>query len=71
MICIKKRYEENYNYNMFENVEASLLYDELMNDLPDRVDITISYDVMITVDMMRTLLKFSYMKKHGELILDQ
>lgn len=56
---------------MFENVEASLLYDELMNDLPDGVDITISYDVMITVDMMRTLLKFSYMKKHGELILDQ
>lgn len=71
MICIKKRYEENYNYNMFENVEASLLYDELMNDLPDGVDITISYDVMITVDMMRTLLKFSYVKKHGELILDQ
>lgn len=56
---------------MFENVEASLLYDELMNDLPDGVDITISNDVMITVDMMRTLLKFSYMKKHGELILDQ
>lgn len=56
---------------MFENVEASLLYDELMNDLPDGVDITISYDVMITVDMMRTLLKFSYVKKHGELILDQ
>lgn len=71
MICIKKRYEENYNYNVFENVEASLLYDELMNDLPDGVDITISNDVMITVDMMRTLLKFSYMKKHGELILDQ
>ena len=71
MICIKKRYEKKYNYNMFENVEASLLYDELMNDLPDGVDITISYDVMITVDMMRTLLKFSYMKKHGELILDQ
>lgn len=71
MICIKKRYEENYNYNVFENVEASLLYDELMNDLPDGVDITISYDVMITVDMMRTLLKFSYVKKHGELILDQ
>ena len=71
MICIKKRYEENYNYNMFENVEAYLLYDELMNDLPDGVKIDIASDTLITVDLMRTMLKFSYMKKHGELILDQ
>ena len=63
--------DQKYNYNIFENIEAYLLYDELMNDLPDGVDITISNDVMITVNMMRTLLKFSYMKKHGELILDQ
>lgn len=63
--------DKKYNYNIFESIEAYLLYDELMNDLPDGVDITISNDVMITVDMMRTLLKFSYMKKHGELILDQ
>lgn len=63
--------DQKYNYNIFESIEAYLLYDELMNDLPDGVDITISNDVMITVDMMRTLLKFSYMKKHGELILDQ
>lgn len=71
MIYIKKRYEENYNYNMFENVEAYLLYDELMNDLPDGVDITISNDVMITVDMMRALLKFSYVKKYSEIPLEQ
>lgn len=71
MIYIKKRYEENYNYNMFENVEAYLLYDELMNDLPDGVKIDIASDTLITVDLMRTMLKFSYMKKHGELILDQ
>ena len=63
--------DQKYNYNIFDNIEAYLLYDELRNDLPDGVDITISNDVMITVDMMRTLLKFSYMKKHGELILDQ
>lgn len=63
--------DQKYNYNIFENIEAYLLYDELINDLPDGIDMTISNDVMITVDMMRTLLKFSYMKKHGELILDQ
>ena len=56
---------------MFENVEAYLLYDELMNDLPDGVKIDIASDTLITVDLMRTMLKFSYMKKYGELILDQ
>ena len=60
------------HYNIFENETACVLYQELMKDFEELdMEIQVPNDILITVDMMRTFLKLSHIRRYGTVPIEQ